>query len=44
MQLDVDSHKAGIIVVMQLDVDPHKAGNIVGCRIVYVIFLIIVIS
>ena len=44
MQLDVDSHKAGIIVVMQLDVDPHKAGNIVGCRIIYVIFLIIVIS
>ena len=30
--------------VIQLGVDPHKAGSIVGCRIVYVIFLIIVIS
>ena len=29
--------------VMQLGVDPYKAGSIVGCRIVYVIFLIIVI-
>ena len=30
--------------VMQLGVDPYKVGSIVGCRIVYVIFLIIVIS
>ena len=30
--------------VMQLGVDPYKAGSIVGCRIVYVIVLIIVIS
>ena len=29
--------------VMQLGVDPYKAGSIVGCRIVYVIFFIIVI-
>ena len=32
------------VQVMQLDVDPYKADSIVGCRIVYVIFLIIVIS
>ena len=30
--------------VMQLDIDPYKAGSIVVCRIVYVIFLITVIS
>ena len=29
--------------VMQLGVDPHKTGSIIGCRIFYVIFLIIVI-
>ena len=30
--------------MMQLGVDLHKAGSIVGCRIVYVIFLINVMS
>ena len=30
--------------MMQLCVDPHKAGSIVGCRIVYVIFLIYIMS
>ena len=30
--------------MMQLGVDPHKAGSIVGNRIVFVIFLLIVIS
>ena len=29
--------------VMQLGVDLYKAGSIIGCRTVYVIFLIIVI-
>lgn len=37
-----DLHRAAL--VMKLDVDPHKAGNIIDCRIVYVIFFIIVIS
>ena len=30
--------------VMQLGVDPYKTDSIVGCQIIYVIFLIIVIS
>ena len=30
--------------VMQLDIDPYKTGSIVDCRIVYVIFFIIVKS
>ena len=34
----------GTALVMQLGVDPHKIGSIVGCRIVYVIFHMIVIS
>ena len=28
--------------MMQLGVDPYKVDSIIGCRIVYVIFLIIV--
>ena len=32
------------VQAMQLDVDFYKACSIVGCRIVYVIFLITVIS
>ena len=27
----------------KLDIDPRKACNIVGCRIIYVIFFIIII-
>lgn len=30
--------------VMQLGIDSYKADNIVGCRIVCVIFLVIIIS
>ena len=37
-----DLHKTA--QMMQLGVDPHNAGSIVGDRIVFVIFLIIVIS
>ena len=35
-------HRA--VLVMQLDINPHKTDCFVDCRIVYVIFPIIIIS